>query len=402
MTSKGKFHQATLLAVPLCLFFVPQAMAVDCSLPDTNFGVSPGDVFNITATSFTSADIQTSAGYWSSCSGYGSEIPTFQIGGSGGIPVTIIKVVGNSTARDGSCGVSAITPQNRTIVRAEITIWTREADGDSCEPLTDVIAHEFGHLLGLANAPAGVECRGHIMGERTLGSTRTVQSDDCDVADIMWETYPEANPPSDPLCDAYCWTTCVNNACPARTNPYDGCPILIDMENDGIHLTGLNDPVWFDINADGAPDLMSWTDRGEGFLALDRDGNGSIDDGSELFGNFTRLANGSRALNGYLALAELDSWVFSGNGDGVIDADDAAFDSLWLWTDRNHDGESQPEELKTLGEAGVLRIGLDYRRSNRTDRYGNEFRFVSWALKTGRNGFVRPALTWDVFFLVVP
>jgi hypothetical protein len=219
---------------------------------------------------------------------------------------------------------------------------------------------------------------------------------------MMWETYPEANPPSDPFCDAYCWTSCVNNTCPQRTNPYDGCPILIDMENDGIHLTGLDDPVWFDIDADGAPDLMSWTDGGEGLLALDRDGNGAIDDGSELFGNFTRLADGSRALNGYLALAELDSWVFSGNGNGVIDAADAAFGSLWLWTDRNHDGASQPEELKTLDEAGVRRIGLGYRRSNRTDRYGNEFRFVSWALKTGPNGFVRPVLTWDVFFLVVP
>jgi hypothetical protein len=107
-------------------------------------------------------------------------------------------------------------------------------------------------------------------------------------------------------------------------------------------------------------------------------------------------------LNGYLALAELDSWVFSGNGNGVIDAADAAFGSLWLWTDRNHDGASQPEELKTLDEAGVRRIGLGYRRSNRTDRYGNEFRFVSWALKTGPNGLVRPVLTWDVFFLVVP
>jgi hypothetical protein len=108
-----------------------------------------------------------------------------------------------------------------------------------------------------------------------------------------------------------------------------------------------------------------------------------------LFGTATRLANGTRASNGYVALAELDSWIFSGNGDGHLDSADAAFGSLRLWTDRNHDGISQPEELQTLAEAGIRRIDLDYRSSRRTDRYGNEFRFLGRAWKAGRNGVVR-------------
>jgi hypothetical protein len=174
------------------------------------------------------------------------------------------------------------------------------------------------------------------------------------------------------------------------------------MENDGIRLTGLDDPVWFDIDADGALDLMSWTNRSEGILALDRNGNGTIDNGAELFGNFTLLSDGTRALNGYLALAELDTWLFGGNGDSVINPADSAFGSLRLWTDRNHDGLSQPEELATLSESGIRRLSLDYARSQRTDRYGNEFRFRSWAWQAGHNGIERPVLTWDVFFVVVP
>ncbi|HET9226051.1 MAG TPA: hypothetical protein VFR31_05255, partial [Thermoanaerobaculia bacterium] len=175
-----------------------------------------------------------------------------------------------------------------------------------------------------------------------------------------------------------------------------------DLENDGIHLTGLGDPVWFDIDADGETDLLSWTDGGEGFLALDRNGNGVIDHGGELFGNHTRLIDGSLALNGYMALAEWDSWLLGGNEDGRIDSQDAAFGFLRMWTDRNHDGVSQPTELANLQDSRILRISLDYKRSNRTDQYGNEFRFLGRAWKEGRNGVEKPILTWDVFFLRVP
>ena len=90
------------------------------------------------------------------------------------------------------------------------------------------------------------------MGGTVEGQARSTFGDDCAVADEMWHTTNE-DPPNDPYCEAY------------------GCsPILIDLENDGIHLTGLDDPVWFDIDADGDRDLMSWTDRSEGMLALDQ------------------------------------------------------------------------------------------------------------------------------------
>lgn len=175
-----------------------------------------------------------------------------------------------------------------------------------------------------------------------------------------------------------------------------GVPVLVAKR------VGSADPVWFDIDADGDMELMSWTNEGEGLLALDRNGNGSIDHGGELFGDATVLADGTRAENGYLALAELDSWAFGGNSDGWIDAADAAFGTLRLWRDRDHSGTSRPDELHTLAEAGIRRIGLSYRTSQRRDRYGNEFRYLGRAWKVGPNGVLRPILTWDVFFLVAP
>ena len=353
------FRYAMLRAIkitPLILSGHALAAQVDCSLPDNRFGISQGSVFNITTSGFTSSDVATAIAYWSGCAGYGNEIPTLQVGGSGGIPVSIIKQTGKAPLRVPGCGESSIQPSNGQIAGAIITVWTKENDGDTCEPLTDTIAHEFGHLFALTDNGSSA-CIGHIMGSRIAGGTRSVQSDDCAIADDKWETPSEAVPDPDPYCEVYCWTSCVYNQCPALP-PGQGCPVVVDVEDDGIHLTGLDDPVWFDIDADGDQDLMSWTDRSEGLLALDRNGNGMIDDGGELFGNATRLVNGIPALNGYQALAELDSWTFGGNGDGRIDSADPSYGHLRLWMDENHDGLSQPAELVT------------YKRSRDSHRFG--------------------------------
>ncbi|HXU29781.1 MAG TPA: hypothetical protein VN851_04305 [Thermoanaerobaculia bacterium] len=353
-----------------------------------------GSGFGLTSSTFSSFDVQTAINYWSGCSGYGPEIPTLEIGGSGNIPVSVVKVSGNSTVSGGGCGGTSLGLTNGQVTSATITIFTKENDGDSCEPLTDVIAHEFGHLLGLTDAP-NFACVGHIMGARLAGGTRGVAADDCEVADTTWTTATELF--FDPYCEAYCPTFCTGSICEGHPSP-----ILIDLENDGIHLTGLDDPIWFDIDADGFSDLLSWTDRSEGLLALDRNFNGTIDNGGELFGNVTRLSDGTLPLNGYLALAELDSWALGGNRDGHLDASDPAFNSLLLWTDRNHDGISETGELQTVWQARILRIDLDYRRSRRVDSHGNLFAFAGRAWRVGPTGTVRPVLTWDVYFSEAP
>ncbi len=99
----------------------------------------------------------------------------------------------------------------------------------------------------------------------------------------------------------------------------------------------------FDHNNNGIRTSTGWISGDDGLLVRDLNGNGIIDNGSELFGDSTQLLNGAMANNGFEALRDLDS-----NQDGIIDADDAAFNELKIWRDLNQDGISQADELKTL------------------------------------------------------
>jgi hypothetical protein len=163
--------------------------------------------------------------------------------------------------------------------------------------------------------------------------------------------------------------TCQDGACWPPTES----PILINVANNGAdHLTSAIDGVIFDINADGAPERVAWTsaDSQVGFLVWDRNQNGVIDNGSELFGTATRLRHGKLAANGFEALREWDS-----NRDRRIDSSDPVYGSLRLWFDVNHNGYSESDELLSLQSVGILSIETDYRETSRRDRYGNWYRY---------------------------
>jgi hypothetical protein len=170
-----------------------------------------------------------------------------------------------------------------------------------------------------------------------------------------------------------------------------GSPIVIDIAGDGIALTGPSDGVDFDLNGNGTRDRLGWTrpNSDDAWLALDRDGNGTIDRGAELFGDFTAQPASSNK-NGFLALAEFDS-----NRDGVIDSRDSVFENLRLWQDKNHNGISESEELHTLTELNVKALELDFKESKRVDEFGNEFKYRAKVKDASNTSVGRWA--WDVF-----
>ena len=179
-------------------------------------------------------------------------------------------------------------------------------------------------------------------------------------------------------------------------NPDDLCPLVVDLGTAGLDLTGREHPVEFDLDADGVPDRISWTaaEAADAFLALDRNGNGVVDDGTELFGNATPQVPGP-VPNGFSALALFDDPEHGGDGDDRITPADEIFGHLRLWRDANHDGLSQPAEITTLAEHGILALDTFAVESEAKDRHGNRFRF--------RGRFFRqdppPGRVIDVFFV---
>ncbi|WP_218967103.1 calcium-binding protein [Snodgrassella communis] len=153
-------------------------------------------------------------------------------------------------------------------------------------------------------------------------------------------------------------------------------PLIIDLNFNGVETDRLGIGAYFDLDHNGFAEETAWAKYNDGLLALDLNGNGIIDNGSELFGNNTILPDGSKASNGFEALKQYDS-----NGDGVINHLDDIWSKLRVWQDQTADGITQQGELHTLDELGITSIDLHYKESDYVDNSNNSHKqqsTVTW------------------------
>jgi hypothetical protein len=143
-------------------------------------------------------------------------------------------------------------------------------------------------------------------------------------------------------------------------------PLTLDLDGDGIETVGASstNPILFDHDGDGIRTGTGWVNSDDGLLVLDRNSNGTIDNGGELFGDSTTLSGGGLAADGFAALADMDS-----NADGVVNSSDTRFANLRVWRDLNQDGISQSGELFTLASLGIASINVAH--TNVSTNLGN-------------------------------
>ena len=326
-------------------------------------------------------------------------------------------VVGQDYAVCSSWGETRYGQQNY------IKICPDSYDEDVNHPgfLEWVINHEFGHIAGLdnGNCPRAHSVMTPTQPWEVSGATKSPGCDDVNGLmqyysphdDVDQDGYSpdefyaanrdcedeirEVHPGASVDCDHY--DLYPDRDCDGMPDSQEcGTPVILDVDGDGIKLTSRTGGVLFDLDSDGAREPLPWTeaDVDDAWLVFDRDGNGTIDDGTELFGSFSPQPASSEP-NGFLALAMFDEQAAGGNGDGRITALDAVFSQLKLWQDRDHNGYSSVNELLGLREAGVNGIDTHYSEMWRRDKFGNVFRYRARVTRVRHSDVARWA--YDVF-----
>ena len=155
-------------------------------------------------------------------------------------------------------------------------------------------------------------------------------------------------------------------------------PLVLDLDGDGVvETTSVANGIYFDHDNNDFSEKSGWVGKDDGLLVRDINGNGQIDDGTELFGNNSVLSNGQKAANGFEALKDLDS-----NNDGVFNSSDTAWNEVKVWKDTNENGIADEGELLTLEQAGVSGININYTSNWLTDSNGNDHKQQGTFTKT--------------------
>ena len=145
-------------------------------------------------------------------------------------------------------------------------------------------------------------------------------------------------------------------------------PLVFDLGGDGITTVSLEESnAFFDLDNNGFAEKTSWVGVKEGLLAYDKNGDGVINGGNELFGDRTLMKDGKTlASSGFAALTEYDD-----NKDGKIDSNDVIYALLRIWQDADGDGIASAGELRRLVDLGIVSIGLSYSNTGVTDSANN-------------------------------
>ncbi|MGA3681981.1 DUF4214 domain-containing protein [Pseudomonas graminis] len=144
-------------------------------------------------------------------------------------------------------------------------------------------------------------------------------------------------------------------------------PLILDLDGDGVSSISRLSGVHFDHDANGFAESTGWVSKKDALLVWDRNHDGVISSGAELFGNQSLLPDQTKSANGFEALKQLDS-----NHDGVFDASDEKFSEVKLWKDANSNGLSEQNELVGLQAEGIVSINLTYLQSTDVDANGNQ------------------------------
>ena len=327
---------------------------------------------------------------WNAVSSGNSNAPTFATGTSG----CKIYVRAENISSDAEWRINSNSTGGTIVINSS-------SAGSWSEPLsTSNMTHELGHGMGLADAGSSDGCSVTdtvMFSPFPAGQPVARSPTSCD-QNATQNQYPPPPPPCGPPPGCLNWNQPTCECFDPPTDPWPSSPIILAVgQSSDYHLVGPSDAVWFDLDGDGVRGHMGWTRANDlvGFLVLDRNHNGVIDSGREMFGNYTPLEGDQNPVNGFQALAFWDDPNAGGNGDGWIDPNDAVWASLRIWIDANHDGISQATEMIPLPALRITAISTSAYAEGRRDQYGNYFRLRGQFIINGH-----PRWAYDVYFIV--